>query len=139
MAAKEPSSFVSKLFDSKIVVLGGAIIVVLFGVAVTKELLRRYEINKEITALEQEAAELDSRQKELSGLIEYFQSDAFKEREARERLGLQREGESVVVLPNIENGELGTVAGDRTSVAESGNRSNMQKWWNYFFRESRRS
>ncbi|MBI2426468.1 MAG: septum formation initiator family protein [Candidatus Kerfeldbacteria bacterium] len=136
MPNSEKVSLLNKLFDSKLVVLGGAIIVVLFGVAVTKELLRRYEINKEITALEQQAAELESRQQELSGLIEYFQSDAFKEREARERLGLQREGESVVVLPNIESTQTGTIAGDRTIVSEQKNQSNMRKWWDYFFRES---
>lgn len=53
------------------------------------------EARKEIAALEKEQAE-------LLGLREKVESDEFVEKEARNRLGLAKSGEKIVVLPPKE-------------------------------------
>lgn len=56
-------------------------------------------------ALEQAQRELESLEKEYGQLLEKraeVESDEFVEREARDKLGLAREGEVVVVLPSDE-------------------------------------
>lgn len=128
----EPSIF-AKLFDSKALLIGGALLVVLFVSAFAKEFFRRYEIQREIVALEQEAATLETRQTELRGLVEYFQSDAYKESEARERLGLQKEGESVIIIPNAEETPHLIAPSSSSASAAKETERNIEKWWNYFF------
>lgn len=132
MPKTQRSSFGTKLFDSRALLLGGAVLVVLFVSAFAKEFLRRYEIQREIAALEQEAASLEARQTELRGLVEYFQSDAYKESEARERLGFQKEGESVIIIPNAEEAPHLITPSSPTETSAQTER-NVEKWWNYFF------
>lgn len=60
------------------------------------ELIRKEEvIEKEQLKLE----ELKVENQILSEKLEYFQSEEFVEKEAREKLGLAKEGETIVILP----------------------------------------
>jgi len=104
----------------------------MFSVALTKEIVRRWEVRQEISRLQGQIDELKTQNSELSGLIDYFQSDYYKEREARLKLGLQKEGESALSLPNMQDSSADTL--ENTKVAtSSGSQSVPQKWWDYFF------
>lgn len=109
------------------------IVLVLIGVALSKEIYRETQVSKETASLESEIDRLTRRNTELAELISYFSTLGFQEKEVRLKLGLQKPGEKVVILPETEslNGEPGPASGD--STVKTGELSNPKKWWNFFF------
>lgn len=111
------------------VVIVGLVLLVGIGVALARDVARKTRIKHEVANLEQDINDLERKNDELAGLIDYFQSDAFKEREARSKLNVQLPGEKVleVELPDLpENTAPEAVA----SVLPG---SNVGKWWTYLF------
>src|SRR3990170_3032026 len=84
------------LHGGRWIVFGGLVVIVGLGVALTRDVVRKARIRQEITALEQQIGSLERRNEELAGLIDYFESDTFTEREARAKLNVQRPGEKVI-------------------------------------------
>ncbi|OGD89481.1 hypothetical protein A3I53_03575 [Candidatus Curtissbacteria bacterium RIFCSPLOWO2_02_FULL_40_13b] len=104
-------------------------VVFLVGIILVVNSLRRL-VSFRSTAQQVKDAEkrLETLKKESESLkreLEYKKSQDFAESEIRNRLGLVKEGETVVILPKDEksnkNGE--------NEVAIP----NWQKWWNLFF------
>lgn len=65
------------------------------------------------------------RNEELRKKVAEVQSEEFVEREAREKLNLQKEGELVVILPESEV-RMGV---ETEKIAE---KANWEKWWELF-------
>lgn len=66
---------------------------------------------------------------QLKQRLEEVQSPKFVEQEAREKLGLAKEGETVYVLP----GSLGKLQTGLGEVEQEKDLPNWRKWWNLFF------
>ncbi len=97
------------------------------GVSLTREILRNRSIDMEIQRIEAEAQSLEVKNLEILNLVKQFEDADFLEREARLKLGLQKEGEKVVVINKSGNGS--------ETVGNGGeNLSNPAMWWNYFFK-----
>ncbi len=134
MKSKNNNSAWKSVLSSRLLLVFEIAIVLLFSFALVKEVVRRWEVRQEIKRLEDQIAELNTQNSELSGLIDYFQSDYYKEREARLKLGLQKEGESALSLPVISNVGGGNASETTAKISSNaGNESIPQKWWNYFF------
>ena len=116
----------SRLF---FVVAGVAIIGI--GVGVGKSVLRRLEVEHEISALKTDISTLQGKNDELGRLINYFQTPEYKEREARLQRGLQKPGEQVVVIPGLGEG----ATAQTEALAQAGAQSNWQRWIDYFFKQ----
>lgn len=76
------------------------------------------DLNRELASKRREHAYL--RQK-----LEYVKSEDFIESEAREKLGLVKEGEYIVIAPPATDGSKLTKTSDQTP--------NWKKWWKLFF------
>ncbi|MDP2587466.1 MAG: septum formation initiator family protein [bacterium] len=113
------------------VAIVGVVLLLGIGVALTRDVARKTRIKHEVATLESDIGSLERRNEELAGLIEYFQSDAFKEREARSKLNVQLPGEKVieVQLPNRTQPVV------PNQVAQALPNSNVAKWWVYLFAE----
>lgn len=101
-----------------------------------KMVYQNYEVNQQIENLEKEVAEVENENQKLSDLIAFFQTETFKEKEAREKLGVVKPGEKVLVFPEEENNEvsiLETATGKDNEEDEE--IPNYKKWWNFFFKE----
>lgn len=111
--------------------VGVVFLLVLFSVSLGKEITRRVEVNQEIGSLEDEIQQLESRNAELNDLLAYLNTSALVEKEARLKLGLQKDGEKVLVIPGV--------GGDAAHLSEVQHQEiqeaipNPQKWWRYFF------
>lgn len=105
-----------------------ALAVILIGYGIVKSLARRHELEIEISKLKADIDTYQAKNQELNRLIQYFGTDEFKEREARLRLGLQKPGETVVVIPDLKSQDKT----DASTAPEDV--SNWQKWINYFFK-----
>ncbi|MBI4433586.1 septum formation initiator family protein [Candidatus Uhrbacteria bacterium] len=97
---------------------------------IVQEWERRRSVQREMRAIAEEVARLEQQRSRLTDLLEQTEHPEFIEREARLRMGLQRPGETVLVIP-----ETSLAA---HAATESGNgpspESNVRKWWHHIFR-----
>jgi len=132
-----PSNKLGKrIFSSKPLLIVSILVLIFFTVSLTKVIINRQDLIQDIDQLEQESQGLNSRNQELTQLIEYFKSIDFVETEARTKLNLRKPGEKILIVPGAEQTAAETDTGDKQSMlitAQSQDRSNLQKWWDYFF------
>jgi cell division protein FtsB len=99
--------------------------------SLAQEINRRVQINREVALLETEVNRLERSIVELDNLNQYFKTDAYQERLAREKLNYVAEGEQVVLIPEeVVEQSRGQVAGSRANQEDI---SNLAKWWRIFF------
>lgn len=116
----------------KLITFVGFVILIFVAIALGKEIYRRYQINQEIKGVKDEIERLEKRNRELQALVDYLNSDSYKEIQARQNLGLQKPDEqAVAVQPAPPN--LDIAAQTASAKEEKKNLSNPEKWWNYFF------
>lgn len=109
-------------------------ILLLFGlyliVSFSRDILDLYQKSKEIGKEQLKLEELQIKNEELKKQLEYVKSAEFLEKETREKLGLAKEGEAVVILPeNVE--EL--ISGNQSQISANQQIPNWKKWWRLFF------
>lgn len=113
----------------------GAIIMI--SLALTQETYRRYQIQKEISDLQSQADQKERDNQKLMGMIDYFQTQDFQEKEAKEKLSVQKEGEKVLMVNGSRDPNAPSSDGSDQPVSgpapQKDARANWQKWWDYFF------
>jgi cell division protein FtsB len=109
----------------------GLLVVLFCAVAfITVELYwQKREVDSEVKRLQTQADAVSKDNEKLSELIKYLDTPEYKEKEAREKLNLKKEGEQVVVLPESNNNS----AQNASDLANQ--RSNPNKWLDYFFKQ----
>lgn len=120
---------------SGIFFLAGLAILVLIGISLGKEAYRKRQIQKEIEGLQTQINSLGQENSDMQNLISYLSSTDFQEKEAREKLNLQKENEKMIVLhkdvvpqdSQAENVESGS------GLSPEDASPNWQKWWKHFF------
>ncbi|MEA2097728.1 MAG: septum formation initiator family protein [Patescibacteria group bacterium] len=127
---KKKKSFISKIFSFKLFVLTGVLVVVFFGINLGKEYYREHQIQKEINSLQKEIDSLEKNNYKFSQLAEYYETDEYKEVEARKRLNMKKEGEKVVIIKHSSTDLEKIGVGNEF---DNKNLPNYMKWWNYFF------
>lgn len=115
------------VLKSKFLIIPGVVILLLTLLFLVNELQRKYQIRRMIRGLEQEISAMESKNRELLGLADYFKTSEFRERQARTLLNLQKPGEFVVALPDDE--EPPPEPATQAELRES----NWVAWWKYFF------
>lgn len=95
---------------------------VLISVSFIRSFGRSQEIKKRIKNLESEIALLENDKNNFLQAIEYLKTDFYKEKEAREKFGLQKPGEQVIIVLPPE---------EEKSVVEE---KNIIKWWQFLFK-----
>jgi len=106
-------------------VLVGLVILYLLYV-VGKTLYQSYLVRQEVDNLQKSITEMQASNKELSEKIIYYQSASYREKIARERMGLQKPGEEVIVILPEEKPKI--VEEDADAALP-----NYEKWWKFFF------
>lgn len=126
MNKSKNSNWQQSLWHSNFFTIFLLVLLILSFIKVAREALLRYEIKKEIASLEQQLDDLQMRSAKTNNLINYLETDAYIEREAREKLNLVQPGEKQI---NLVNTDLPAVIDTSTSTA----RANPIKWFDYFF------
>lgn len=105
------------------------IVVFILLVSLLQELNRRWQVQREVSQLEREVQDMQLSVMHLQNLNQYFATDDYQERLAREKLNYQAPGEKVVLIPeNVsspKSGESEKQATVKLSVPE--------QWWRAFF------
>jgi cell division protein FtsB len=124
-------TFRKRLFGSRIFIWGGMVVLVFILFSLGKAALKKHEVDTEIQKLQTQVSSLQNQDTELSGLIQYFKTQNFQERQAREDLGLKKPGETIVAIAST-NATDAPVFSD-SAQSNTSQISNPKKWWNYFF------
>jgi len=117
-----------KGFYKKLILFMGIAVLVLLFFAIRKENEKTKHVREEVKKLEEKISSLKSEETGLAGLIEFFQTSDFKEREIKQQLGMQKPDEKVIVITRDNNPELSHP--DETSNQSE---NNLTKWWNFIF------
>ena len=112
--------FKRRLFRS-IVTIGSLILIVSFS----RGLYSLWKKKDIITQRQEALARLEKEQQELQKKLEQSQSPEFIEQIARDKLGMIKEGEKIVLVPKKENSVQ--KAEDQTNLP------NWKQWWKLFF------
>ncbi len=142
MNRREKNNFKKIFFNQKFLTLLGMAAIISISFPFVKNSLKQRGINKEISGLKQEIADLRDKNVDLKKFVSYLGSDQFAEEQARLNLGLKKPGEELVVIK--------PAAGETTGGTSSGNtifningggkvnidvkKSNPKKWLDYFFK-----
>ncbi len=107
---------------------GIGLVVVIYLVALLVQTVKRNnDLRGQISSLQASITELDNERQDLAYKINYYNTDDFREKEARAKLGLQMPGESVIILPPVNtSATAGTAAA--TAVRSQ---PNPTQWWNF--------
>ena len=100
-----------------------------------KENVRDKTIGSEISRLEMEAEKIREDNLSLKDRIAYFSSDAFQEREAKEKLDYRKQDEKVVMVRPSREGVLTptTLLSSDESGYNEQDIPNHRKWWKLFW------
>lgn len=104
---------------------------------VGKVIWLNWQLHREISQIEQQISELKTQQKDLENLVLYYQSDSYREIEARRKLGLKKNDEIAIAIPSksYQNYE-DELQSQKQGVAEKKSEEtvpNRELWYNYFF------
>ena len=116
--------------------LANLAILFVVGVSTVRETYRGWTVDNEIQNLQDQAEQLEGHKLELSNLASAMQSSQYVELQAREKLGMAKPGENVVILEGVAatatpwNLGQGDLHLSRTSLPDT--ESNPSKWLRYF-------
>lgn len=111
--------------------LAGIIASIYIGVVLIQTVRHNANLKSQIAVLEKDIAQLKEDNQDLGFLLQYYQTDAFKEKEARAKLGLQKPGENLVILPRTEQKE--EVVPEQQQKAKTKSSPNWILWWHFLF------
>lgn len=110
---------------------------VFIGAALVRETYKKNAIQEEIRKLEAEAEKIEKGNLAIHEKIAYFESKEYQEKEAKDKLNLQNQGESVIIIRPSASGGSGQEEkkeeNDQVGKIKGGKLPNYYKWWNYFF------
>ena len=122
-------------WKNKLALIAGLVILIFILVSIFTAWQKSSKINQEIASLETEIQDIEKNNLETTKLIEYFNSDVYIEEKARVDLGLKKEGEKVVVIPELLKQEMAELENaEKTKLSLNIQpKSNPTKWWQHFF------
>jgi len=125
----------SFLNNSTKVIILLVIIYIFFNIG--KSIYKNWQVNQRNEKIKNEISALTDANESLKKEITYFQTQEFKELEARKKLGLKKPDEKLVLIPeNVDNrknsGSLINSSSQNASTQK--NISNPAKWFKYVFK-----
>jgi cell division protein DivIC len=113
--------------SSKIAIVGLLILMVFLAELKFRQWKSQKQIETEKKNIQQQTDAVQKKNNDLNQSLEYLNSSNFKERVAREDLGLKKQGEIVYSFGNTSPQD-NTIQSQQVTYD-----SNTKKWWNYFF------
>jgi len=121
-----------KIMSLKVVLIINLILLGFFSLNLFREYLKNRQLNKEINKLELIASDLQAKNLDILDMVDYLDTNDFLEQEARLKLGLQKPGETSIVV-NISDTEAKKLEGSADKQLDTA--PNFKKWFIYFFRK----
>lgn len=122
---------------AKILILVGFAVVAYMLYALTLSVYRNYQLDQHIKNFEARNQQLEQEISSKKADADYYSSEAYLDKVAKQSLGLINPGEKVIVLPPVD-----TVAIPEEEIMKEREIKMMQempnprKWWKFFFEEN---
>lgn len=118
----------------RLVLIVGFFVVAYMLYNLTVSIYENYQIEKHITEFEERNAALKEENEQKLADFQYYTSEEYVEKVAKQNLGLINPGEQVVVIPDEDLIVLSEDA-EEQRVAEQirASWSTPKKWWKFFF------
>ncbi|NQV00555.1 MAG: septum formation initiator family protein [Parcubacteria group bacterium] len=140
---KLDKKLLKRFLSSKIVLFVVILILIFLVIGFGRESYRKYQLTKEIKALETEIEQLEGKNQQMANLMDYFKKESYLEKEARLKLNLKKPGEKVVVISgdqtqdaDIDPEPTQEIINNNLDIVDSLQKkqeSNFWKWWEHFF------
>jgi cell division protein FtsB len=98
---------------------------------------RNYNINKQMKGLREEIAFLKEDSIEQESRMLYYKTDAYLEKNLREKLGYQKEGEKVYALPRKDPEREKIIEEQKKYQSQEDSKLNILKWYDFFFQKDK--
>ena len=119
----------------RIIIILAVPAVLFVAFAIYRETNKKIQVEKEIEALKEEAERIKKDNTELSDKLSYLGSRDFQEKEAKDKLNLQTPSENLVIIkPSLTKPQESEETKEPEKVEVTIKKSNIQKWWEYFFK-----
>ena len=117
------------------VIIGEFFLVSYLLYTLTVSIYKSYQIDQHIKAFEDENSRIEQENRQKSEEYDYYSSDAYVEKLAKQNLNLVKPEEEVIIIPNSAVDDNGLVGGttDNSDNSYVDKLSNPQKWWKFFF------
>lgn len=129
-----PESYESQFGMMRLVLIVGFFIVAYMLYHLAVSIYENYQIEKHIAEFEARNVELQSENKQKQEDLEYYISDEYIDKIAKQNLNLVNPGEKVIVIPDED---LVVLSQDEDTAALSeqirASWPNPKKWWKFFF------
>lgn len=123
---------------SKIILIIEFFLLAYMFYVLSTSLYKSYQVDRFIASAEQENARLAAENSLLAEDFEYYRSDAYKEKIAKQNFGLVKPGEEVIILiPDQTAGASSEDIAYSTIRAYYDSLSNTRKWFLFFFDRAR--
>lgn len=97
-----------------------------------------WKLEQQITEIKNNVTNIQKQNKDLENLILYYQSDSYREVEARRKLGLKKPDETVVsvAVKNFSdyNSEMAATKENITENSKVQTDSNTSLWWHFLIK-----
>lgn len=132
----ETMNYLRKLFNTPHAMMAITIIVVVYlGWSTVGVVNRNWRLQQKVSKLQAEIEILELENEQLSYDIEYYKTDEYLEKAAKEELGLRAPGEKVIILPQRQQeSKIGSVTTDKVPdglIARAG--YNFDQWMFFLF------
>ncbi len=112
----------------KKIILLSLLLIVIIGTHLGQRIRLWRQVNQEIRSLEEEKERLEKENQQLERQKRYYQSPEFIEREARDKLGLTKKNDLILIIPTPP---------DLSALKPKGKSYHQltpwQQWWQLFF------
>ncbi len=116
---------------NKFVSLAGVISSIYLAIILVQTVRNNASLQGQIGQLQRDVSQLKEDNAELGYQIEYYKTDAYKEKAARAKLGLQKPGETLVILPRDKISATQTPA--EAAKTKTSKTANWVQWWHFLF------
>jgi cell division protein FtsB len=108
--------------------LVGIVAIVYLIVVLGETIKRNYDLDQQVNSLNTQITNLQDQKDQLSYNIAYDNTNSFRDREARSKLGLQLPGENVVIIPHADPAPTPAA---NPATKQPAKKSNLQKWFDF--------
>ncbi len=114
------------MFRQKVLQILAILFLASFAVSTGRQVVKLSQAKARLDKAEQKLDNLKLENQKLKGELQFRETPEFVEKAAREKLGLAKEGETVVILPKIED----------QKVEQNAKGSNLKNWLQRLFGKS---
>jgi len=105
----------------------GAVVILYLLVVLGQTVKRNYDLGQQVDLLNAQITLLQDQKDQLANNIAFYNTDSFRDREARSKLGLQLPGENVVIIPHTSPAPSAAAQGAKAPDKHS----NLQRWFDF--------